>query len=76
MIRTLSVRGLILGGLPPLVTRERIRIAIIEQRLTYRSFDGAQTFEQAYWLCYCAQVEMRSVPRAVIIDDDEDEESH
>jgi hypothetical protein len=74
LIRTLSVRGLILGGLAASVRRERIRIAIIKQGMQDVKIDGEQTYEQAFWLCYGSMVELRTHERPVDPKPDEDEE--
>ena len=73
-IRTLSVGGLILGGIAAPLCRERIRVAIIKRGLTHASFDGSQTFEQAYWLCYHSKVELRTHERPIDPKPDEDED--
>jgi hypothetical protein len=74
-IRTLSIHGLNLGSLAPQVRRERVRVSIITQGLQDQSFDGQQTYEQAFWLCYGSPVELRGEkwPAHKPVDDSDEE---
>jgi hypothetical protein len=83
-IRTLSVNGIVLGtGLSFMDRSERIRVAIIQQKLEGEKFSEDLTFAQAYHRCYERPLEMRRVARDarqrptdfyVPEEDDEDDE--
>jgi hypothetical protein len=63
-IRTLSVNGVILSGtLSVEERRERIRVAIIQQRLAVERYSEQLTYAQAYQRCYDRPLEMRRVER-------------
>jgi hypothetical protein len=64
LIRTLSVNGVILGGtLSVEERRERIRVAIIQQKLAIERYSDQLTFAQAYQRCYDRPLDMRRVAR-------------
>ena len=63
-IRTLSVRGLVLGGpISPADRRERIRVAILAEKLDREPFAENMSFAQAYKLCYNRPLNLRRVAR-------------
>jgi hypothetical protein len=63
-IRTLSVNGVILSGaFSDEERRERIRVAIYQQRLAVERYSDQLTFAQAYQRCYDRPLELRRVPR-------------
>ncbi len=63
-LRTLSVHGFMFSGdLSPQDRRERIRVAIIQQRLSIERFSDRLTFAQAFRECYAQPLDMRRVPR-------------
>ena len=63
-IRTLSVKGLVLGGaISAEDRRERIRLAIYQQRLDAAPFDANTNFAQAYELCYNRPLDLRRISR-------------
>jgi hypothetical protein len=81
-IRALSVGGInFSGGLSPLDKRERIRGAILSQNLEQASFEGEETYAQAFERCYRSPLERRIRPREErdlgeslrVLEEDEDD---
>ena len=63
-IRTFSVNGVILSGAVSVEERrERIRLAILQQKLAVEKYSNQLTFAQAYQRCYDRPLDMRRVAR-------------
>ena len=63
-VRILSTGGLVLSGeISAEDKRERIRITILQRKLTERLFDATLTYGEAFYQCYKRPAEMRRMPR-------------